>query len=209
MEHDRIAEGGNVIKVATALHDLTPHNLAAAADAWRARFAPLPRPLVGVAVGGDLNGRTFSEHDSARLVDGLVRLRSAGMGLAITPSRRTPRRTLQRLQEAFAGDAGVYLWDGSGENPYRAILGLADRFVVTSDSVSMVSEALSIGRPVEILDLDFARHRGFVQDLVDQRLARRFCGDPSTPDTRGPANATLQAAAAVRKLLQARTGVSG
>jgi hypothetical protein len=210
MEHDTIAAGGNVIKVATALHDLTPENLAAAAAAWTGRLAPLGRPLAGVMVGGDLRGRRFSLDDGRRLVAGLRRLRSvADTGLAIAPSRRTPEPVIQLFREAFAGDPRVFLWDRASENPYRPILALADRLIVTSDSVSMISEALATPHPVEVFDLGFARHVGFVQDLVHRRLVRRFEGDPRPPTTTGPVNATVEAAAAVRALLQARTGVSG
>jgi mitochondrial fission protein ELM1 len=210
MEHDTIAEGGNVIKVATALHDLTPQSLAEAAAAWRPRLEPLGHPLTGVIVGGDLRGRPFTLSDAQRLVDGLKRLRMGlGAALAITPSRRTPQPVIELFRQAFAGDASVFLWDRRGENPYRAILALSDRLVVTSDSVSMVSEALATPRPVEVFDLGFARHVGFVQDLVDRALVRRFDGDPIPPAAGGPINATLEAAAAVRALLHTRTGVSG
>jgi mitochondrial fission protein ELM1 len=210
MAHDRIAPAANVIKVATALHDLTPENLADAGRAWTSRFACLPRPLTGVVVGGDLKGRPFSLADARRLLAGLRRLRAGtGGGLAVTPSRRTPPTVQAAINEAFGGDPNVFLWDLRGENPYRAILALCDRLVVTSDSVSMVSEALSTGHPVEVLDLGFARHVGFVQDLVDQGLVRRFEGDPAPPNTAGPVNATDEAAVAIRQLLQARTGVVG
>jgi mitochondrial fission protein ELM1 len=78
----------------------------------------------------------------------------------------------------------------------------------------MVSEAIAAGRPVELLDLGFRRHVGFVQSLVDAGLARRFVGDPAPPAASGPANATAIAAAAVRRLYlergaQAWTGVVG
>jgi mitochondrial fission protein ELM1 len=216
MQHDAIAASERVIKVATALHDLTRENLAAAGRAWAARFAALPRPLAGVIIGGDLHGRPFTLADGRRLLEGLQRLRrQAGAGLAITPSRRTPPAIRGLLAQAFAGDEGVFLWDLRGDNPYRAILSLSDRLVVTSDSVSMVSEALSAPHPVEVFDLGFPRHRAFLQGLVDRRLARRFDGTPSPPATSGPVNATETAAAAVRALvraragLQARTGVSG
>ena len=210
MEHDAIAPGGNVIKVATALHDLTPENLAVAAADWAERLAPLGRPLAGVVVGGDLRGRPFTLDDGQRLVDGLKRMRAgSGAALAITPSRRTPEPILDLFRQSFAGDDRVFIWNRTGGNPYRAILALADRLVVTSDSVSMVSEALATPRPVEVFDLGFARHVGFVQDLVDREFVRRFAGDPVPPATVGPVNATLRAAAAVRALLQARTGVSG
>jgi hypothetical protein len=210
MEHDAIPAGPRVIKVATALHDLTGENLAEAAAAWWSRLAPLGRPLTGVIIGGDLKGRPFTLDDGARLLAGLRRLKAGtGGALAITPSRRTPTGVISLLARAFAGDPRVLLWDLAGDNPYRAILASADRLVVTSDSVSMVSEALATPHPVEILDLGFARHVGFIQDLVDRQLVRRFAGDPTPPVTAGPVNATLEAAAAVRALLQARTGVSG
>ncbi len=210
MAHDDIREGPGVIKVATALHDLTDENLAEAAARWAPRLRPLGHPLVGVVIGGDLKGRPFTPADGERLIDGLRRLMlEAGGALAITPSRRTPAWMLRRLATAFAGYPRVFLWDLSGDNPYRGILALADRLVVTSDSVSMISEAISSHHPVEVLDLGFARHVGFVQTLVDRRLIRRFEGDPSMPVTSGPVNATLEAAAKVRALLQSRTGVSG
>jgi mitochondrial fission protein ELM1 len=62
---------------------------------------------------------------------------------------------------------------------------------------------------VEVFDLGFSRHAGFVQDLIDRGFARRFDGDPNPPITSAPVNATAAAAEAVRALLQARTGVSG
>ena len=90
MAHDRIAAGPRVIKVATALHDLTRAKLAEAASNWRERLAGL-EPFAGVIVGGDLRGRPFTLDDTRRLIGGLDRLRIGGeLGLAITPSRRTP-----------------------------------------------------------------------------------------------------------------------
>lgn len=210
MDHDSLAEGPRVMKIATALHDITPGSLQEAARVWRDRLGSLGRPLAGVAVGGDLRGRPFTLADGERLIAGLRRLRcETGTRLAITPSRRTPADVIALLREAFRGDPGVYVWNLEGENPYRGILALADRLVVTTDSVSMVSEAIATGRPVELLDLDFPRHRGFVRRLIDQGLARRFEGRPDPPIAIARLNATDHVAARVRRLLQARTGLSG
>ena len=207
MDHDRIPAGGNVIKVETALHDLTPELLADAGEAWRERFVRLGSRLAGVIVGGSLRGRAFTLGDGERLMAGLNRMREAqGLGLAITPSRRTPAPVMARLRDAFAGDAGVFLWDLRGDNPYRAILGLADRLVVTGDSVSMISEAISTCAPVDVMDLGFARHAGFLQRLVDQGRVRRFTGDPEAPASARPVNATATAAEAVRRRLSPASG---
>ena len=210
MGHDRIAASDSIIKVPTALHDLTPEALARDGAAWARRFARLGHPLTGVVVGGDLKGRPFTLADGRRLIEGLKHIMAAsGCGLAITPSRRTPAGVRVQLSEAFVGNPRVFIWDLTDDNPYRAILALSDRLVVTSDSVSMVSEALSAPHPVEILDLGFRRHAAFIQGLVDRGLARRFTGDPTPPAAIGLINATELAAQAVRALLQARTGVSG
>jgi mitochondrial fission protein ELM1 len=215
MDHDSIRAGPGVIKVATALHDIDQDALSAARAKWRPVLGALGAPLIGVIVGGDLKGRAFSLEDGRRLIDGLQRLRrETGAALAITPSRRTPEAFRETLAQTWVGDGGVQVWDMSGDNPYLGILALADRIVVTSDSVSMVSEALAAGPPVEVLDLGFKRHVGFIQRLVDARLIRRFEGDPAVPETRGPVNATLRAAEAVRALIAARsdhgrTGVVG
>ncbi len=209
MEHDRIAARPGVIKVATALHDLTPEKLTAAGALWRSRLEALGAPLAGVAIGGTVRGDAFTLDHGRRLIGALRRLRQGDAGLAISPSRRTPLAIRALLREAFADDPRVFLWDLAGDNPYAAILALADRLIVTGDSVSMISEALATGHPVEVFDLGFHRYAPFLGGLIEAGLTRRFEGDPAPPPARPPVNATLAAAAAVRRRLQARTGVSG
>jgi hypothetical protein len=52
---------------------------------------------------------------------------------------------------AVEGPAYIYRWQpNKEENPYLAYLALADRFIVTADSASMLAEACSTGRPVEL-----------------------------------------------------------
>lgn len=209
MDHDPTPATANVLKTPTALHDLTAENLAAAADAWRPRFASLGRPLVGVAIGGPTRRHPFSQAQAARLIGCLRNLRQAGAGLAITPSRRTPPRIRAMLEAAFGGDDRVFLWDRSGANPYRGILALADRLVVTSESVSMVSEAIFTPHPVEVFDVGSRRHEGFLDALIARGLVRRFTGEASPPMTSGPADSTPLVAAAVKGLLQSRTAMRG
>ena len=97
--------------------------------------------------------------------------------LLITPSRRTGEDNLRIFERELAG-VPHFLWDGQGDNPYFGMLGLADFIVVTADSVNMVSEAASTGKPVYVFDLPggsekFARfHRG----LQDDGVTRPFTG---------------------------------
>jgi hypothetical protein len=144
------------------------------------------------------------------LADLLQQARGEGFGLAISPSRRTPKAVRAVLEARFAGDRRVWIWNLEGDNPYRGILASADRLVVTGDSVSMVSEAVATVAPVEVFDVGQGRHQRFLDALVERRLVRRL-GQPgqSRPAPGKGYNATLDAAAAVTRLLQERTGVSG
>ncbi|MEO8813376.1 MAG: mitochondrial fission ELM1 family protein [Caulobacteraceae bacterium] len=206
MAHDKIAAGPRVLKVETALHEVTPDALARAAEMWRPRLGGLGRPLVGVAIGGSTGSRRFTDRHAETLVEVLRAVRRGGGSLAITPSRRTPAAVRARLLAAFAGDPAVFVWDGAGQNPYLGILALADRLVVTSDSVSMISEALATAAPVQVFDLGFGRHDRFLDGLVASGLVSRFA-DP--PPTRGRVDVTGLAAAAVVRMVQARTGLAG
>ena len=205
MDHDGLS-GPNVISVPTALHDVTPARLAAAAKAWRPRLTRVGRPLVGVVLGGTNRHQPFTVEAAGPLLDGLERLRQeTGAVLAITPSRRTPIDVRAAFEERFAGDADVFLWDMLGDNPYLGILALADRIVATSDSVSMISEALATPHPVEVFGPDGGeRHARFLNGLLDKGLVRRFTGDPLVAKAGGPIDATEMAAEAVRRLLARR-----
>ena len=204
MAHDRIASTGNVIKVTTALHDVTPARLAVAAGQWRERLAPLG-PFTGALVGGDTARGVFNTGDQLRFIEGLKRLRQgSGHGLAITPSRRTPPAFRRRLVDAFGSDKGTFVWDGEGDNPYLGILALADQLVVTGDSISMVSEALATEHPVAVFDLGIKAYQSFLTKLVSQGAISDFPGGPWPEGRRDPEGATGLAAAVVRERMLAR-----
>ena len=176
--HDRV-RGPNVVATTGAIHGVTPAKLAAAAERWRPRFASLPRPLLGVLIGGS-NGRFTLDRDAiVRIADGLAALaRTHGAGLAVTPSRRTGAENERLLRERLGG-LPAFIWDGVGDNPYFGILGLADALVVTEDSVSMTSEALATGKPVYVARLTgrSRRQRRFHEALVRAGLTRPFNGE--------------------------------
>ncbi len=210
MPHDGIA-GPNVISTPTALHDVTPMRLAEAAETWRDRLSPDGRPVLGVLLGGSTRRQPFSAHQAERLLAGVSRVREAtGARLAVTPSRRTPPEVRALLTGRLAGDESAFVWDGRGDNPYLGILAVSERIVATSDSVSMISEALATPAGVEVFGGDGGRRQGaFVARLIAEGFVRRFEGDPSAPPARAPIDATAAAAQTVRALLAARTGVSG
>jgi mitochondrial fission protein ELM1 len=205
MAHDEL-DGPNVVKVPTALHDVTPERLAAAAAAWDARLAHLPRPLIGLILGGPTGRRPFGVEEGRELLAGVSAIREAtGAGVAVVPSRRTPDEVLSLFHEASARDPAIWTWPREGDNPYLGVLALADRLVVTGDSVSMVSEALAAPHPVEVFTPRLAvRHRGFLETLEERGLIRIFDGTWTENPPRPVVDATAEAAAAARTMLAKR-----
>ncbi|KAG0016810.1 hypothetical protein BGZ80_008924 [Entomortierella chlamydospora] len=76
---------------------------------------------------------------------------------------------------AIAGPKGLtgFL---AGQNPYEAMLALADKIVVTADSIAMTNEALAAGKPVYILGGELARGKlkVFHRHLADLHFTRAF-----------------------------------
>jgi mitochondrial fission protein ELM1 len=197
--HDGLS-GPNVVATIGAVHPVTVPKLAEAAARWTPRFTALKRPLIGVLIGGS-NGRfILGERETADIADRLAALaRQQGVGLAITPSRRTGAANEAILRTRLSG-LPAFIWDGSGDNPYLGILALSDAIVVTEDSVSMTSEALATGKPVYVARLpgDSARLRQFQDDLISDGYTRPFTGEFSRW-TYVPPDDTARAAAECRQ----------
>ena len=151
-EHDRF-RGPQVIVTRGAVHRVTPARLAAERRRFPA-LAAMSRPILSVLIGGTNKAYRLSLQRLGEIAGALADILRAGGGSAlVTPSRRTGEAGLALLRDRLKG-LSASVWDGSGENPYFAYLALADAFLVTADSVSMVSEAAATGKPVHILGLD-------------------------------------------------------
>jgi mitochondrial fission protein ELM1 len=89
----------------------------------------------------------------------------------------------------------------TGPNPYFGILACADLLVVTSDSVSMISEALGTDTPVEVFDAPTNdRQSAYIDVLVARGLVQRSIGRPAQ-GVRTPINATKDVADAIHARL--------
>jgi mitochondrial fission protein ELM1 len=152
------------------------------------------------------SGSRFGEAEARRLLDRALRMKAQVQGgLVVTPSRRTPEAAIALFAAAAARDPAVWTWPRQGDNPYLGVLALADRLVVTGDSVSMVSEALATPHPVEVFAEGLRpRHRRFVATLEERGLVRPFDGVWREAGPREPVDATAEAAQAVRRLLASR-----
>lgn len=175
--HDRL-RGPNVLVTQGALHRVTQDKLDQAARCFAERLRDIPQPRVAVLIGGDSSSYTFPPAQARRLALQLIQLhRDSGAGLLLTTSRRTSAASKQILQEHMC-KVPSFFWDGDAENPYLAFLALAEAIVVTCDSVSMISEACSTGKPVYVFDLPggSAKFDRFHRNFRHKGRTRLFAG---------------------------------
>ena len=174
--HDGL-RGPNVVVSLTGPHRVSPDSLTAARAAPDDRLATLGAPRVAVLVGGDSRHHRFTDADMTRFAHGLAALAADGASLAVTASRRTPAR-LRAAIAAIAAPPCHFVWDGTGTNPYIAMLASADAIVVTADSTNMVGEAVATGAPVHVFEPSggHARIRAFLDGLSAYGAVRPFAG---------------------------------
>lgn len=179
-EHDKL-RGDNVLVTLTAPHRVSQERLAAARAAPPAALASLKSPRVAVLAGGNSRHHRFLDSDVARLLQQLEALTAEGATLMVTASRRTPSALVEGLR-ALVERTGGYLWDGvtgnPADNPYIALLALADWVVVTADSSNMLGEAAATGAPLLIFEPSggHAKFKTLLQGLKTCGIARELRG---------------------------------
>lgn len=149
--HDRLT-GPNVLQPLGSLNPVDDAWLKDGRDACPA-LEDLPRPRVGVLIGGPRKGLAIDASYAQPLIERLLaRRRVEGGSLMVLASRRTPAAVMDRVNTALADIPGL-TWSGpdDGNNPYPGVLGWADRLIVTPDSVNMLSEACAVGCAVQTL----------------------------------------------------------
>jgi mitochondrial fission protein ELM1 len=158
---------------------------AAAVAAWEKQLADLPRPWLCVLVGGPASPIPFGASDASRLLRRMTELkRTLGGSLLIAYGPRTPNPVREIVELGLSGGRAhrIFGWPPQQPNPYPALLALADRFLVTCDSASMIADACVTGKPVEIFMLPIPEHltrfssRGFGVSLDARRRRRHRAG---------------------------------
>ena len=141
--HDRFArKGRNVMRVVGAPHRVRAGKLAEEADAWQPKFAGFPKPWVALIVGGSVRGKAPLVGMAKDMVERTVALTGGTGTVFFTTSPNTEKDFERELLKHLPPNSYKYLWKQTDDpNPYIGFMALADKIVVTGDSMSMCSEA--------------------------------------------------------------------
>jgi len=170
----------NVLPIALPLMQVNEAAVASAVETWEPRFADLPRPLIAFLVGGPTGPFVFDAKAVGRLIEAVAKVAAEGGTPYVTTSRRTPPAVVDALKTGLPSAGHLFEWTADAtENPYHALLGLADGFVVTGDSISMIVEVARMGKALEIFELPTGRLGAL--DQVRRSLNRLLCSPAAEP----------------------------
>ncbi|KAJ6968414.1 hypothetical protein D5086_029242 [Populus alba] len=198
----------NVVLTVGALHQADSAALRIAASLWHDELALLPKPMLVVNIGGPTRNCQYGEDLAKQLTEMLQNVLWSCGSLRISFSRRTPEKVSKILLKEFSANPKVYIWDGRGPNPHMGHLAWADAFVITADSVSMLSEACSTGKPVFVVGAERCtwKFAEFQKSLHERGVVRPFTGKEDISETWSypPLNDSAEAASRVIEAVSKR-----
>ena len=140
----------NILSLDLPLMRVDTAKIDKAVNIWQPAFQAMKQPVTAVLIGGPTRPFSMDETVIATLLQQLKE-QATGGSLFISTSRRTPDAVIDYLRQHKPPDSTLYCWQpDDSNNPYFALLGLADHFVVTGDSLSMMVEIARLGKPLAI-----------------------------------------------------------
>lgn len=176
-KHDKISKNHpNIIKSIGSLTRINDNLIKDECEKFSQTFNHINKPKIALFIGGDSKNTKFTSESALNLAKKVSHIaNNMKATLIITNSRRTSETITQLIQENLTCDFQFFDWHKiKDNNPYFAIIGYADFFIATGDSVSMISESCSTGKPVYIFDeknISSKKQRQFHQDLFTENYA--------------------------------------
>lgn len=167
----------NVMNLSFPLMRADRQAVANAGRIWSDRLSSLDKPVTAVFTGGPTQPYRFDKSVTAELIAACFEAVEGKTGsLYFVTSPRTSPAIAAALEAGLPDNARLYRWQKDDtENPYLALLGLADRFVVTGDSISMMVEVADLGKPLAIYPLP-THLRGRIWPSLNRRLSKTGIG---------------------------------
>lgn len=138
---------------------------------------------IGLLLGGNTKDYKLTKQAVGKIINRIKRISlEVGLEILVTTSRRTPKDVEETVKKELTDFSNCKLKVIANEKNIpgivAAVLGLCSVIVVTAESISMVSEAVSSGKLVVVVDTSHKteaipsginiRHRRFLENLKEQ-----------------------------------------
>ena len=133
------------------------------------------KKLVSCFIGGDGRSSKISPSVIKKLVNQVNNLNER-FNVVYCFSRRTSNDIKKTILSNRKKEH--YCFDYKDPNPYWYLISQASFFIVTSDSISMISDAMSSGKPIYLVEVTKIKMKikKFKEILIDKGIARKFDG---------------------------------
>jgi len=154
-EHDGLV-GENVLTSKGAIHYITQKEIEESKNYLINKFQLNnyfnKDKLITIILGGPNKYYSFSDLALKKIFEKIkITFINSGFQAIIIPSIRTPKRIIDIAQEYFDGKELVIT--DVDKKAYMSALAMAKYIIVTCDSISMISEAATTGKPIYIAEM--------------------------------------------------------
>ncbi len=179
-EHDQI-QGPRVLQSLGAINDFTVESfekLSPSAETLKNRIHS--SPLIGMILGGKTKAYEFNSSQVETFIKEIENITTKTEGtFVILSSRRSGPFLESLLKEKFKESQRVLIYTSEDTyNPYPDLLRMADYFMITEDSVNLISETCFTGKPVYLLSLPEYHHGQrklrFINAMIKSNKARYY-----------------------------------
>lgn len=164
------------IKTDLLLTGVSPSDIAGKGEIFRNAFNQTgAQYLAALLIGGDSRSHHYTPEDWQALINGVNQLGSQGWRWLITTSRRTPQQVERQLQQALRPEflVDTVWWHQQASPMVQAYLDAADLVLVTRDSMSMLSEAISANKPTLALAPNCVYRSEFIDAIVNTQIEQK------------------------------------
>ncbi|MCM8778502.1 MAG: mitochondrial fission ELM1 family protein [Candidatus Omnitrophica bacterium] len=172
--HDRPKPFRNIVVTQTALNLIDERAMREGMERLQATSDRLQaeKIKIGVLLGGESKNYSFTKEMACTVIEELLRVaKDLNAELLVTTSRRTTPGVEKVVKEKLLGNLHCPLLlianEQNIEGAVPGILGLSDIVVVSAESISMVSEALTSAKPVVVFEVG---RKGRIQDTKHKRF---------------------------------------
>ena len=176
--HDRGRIPEDALRTLLVPSRMEPDEMQEAAGQLRLTLRAPERIKFGIFLGGSTRRFELKFSDLEKIFDSLEVFSANGWDYLVTTSRRTPDFISEFLKTNLADRPSCQQLVIAKEDPRAAVapgmMALADILIVTSDSISMISEAVTAGKKVIALDFPAsdlpAKHKRFRELLLEESV---------------------------------------
>jgi mitochondrial fission protein ELM1 len=180
-EHDepKLPYPKNLILSVGALTKITKNEEQENHQEFANKLQNLPKPIITLLLGGDTKNTKFSLKSAEKLINQILVIQeNMNATLIIANSRRTSTEINNFIKKIDKKNLIFFDYNEvKNNNPFASILNFANFFIISGDSISMISECCSTGKSVFIFDdnvISSKKHQKFHKNLIEKNYAKYF-----------------------------------